>query len=155
MSIFKPITVIDGWDTCCEIALRRMSLDLADDKSTLVQVMAWCRQATSHYWANVDPVFCCYMASLGPNEWTLMCWIVFSKYENIFAFCIISPHWDGTGSWNPSSWKTKTSLSCIGIMMLADDLVILGASALAAIVLTHLPLVPHLCVSDSGLHWFR
>ena len=26
-----------------------MPLDLADDKSTLVQVMAWCRQATSHY----------------------------------------------------------------------------------------------------------
>ena len=43
--LFKPITVIDGWDTCCEIALRRMSLDLTDDKSTLVQVMAWCRQA--------------------------------------------------------------------------------------------------------------
>ena len=26
-----------------------MSLDLSDDKSTLVQVMAWCHQATSHY----------------------------------------------------------------------------------------------------------
>ena len=33
--------VIDGWDTCCEIALRRMSLDLTDDKLTLVQVMAF------------------------------------------------------------------------------------------------------------------
>ena len=26
-----------------------MSLNLTDDESTLVQVMAWCRQATSHY----------------------------------------------------------------------------------------------------------
>ena len=26
-----------------------MSLDFTDDKSTLVQVMAWCRQATDHY----------------------------------------------------------------------------------------------------------
>ena len=26
-----------------------MSLDFTDDQSTLVQVMAWCRQATSHY----------------------------------------------------------------------------------------------------------
>ena len=26
-----------------------MSLDLTNDKSTLVQVIAWCRQATSHY----------------------------------------------------------------------------------------------------------
>ena len=28
---------------------RWMSHNLTDDKSTLVQVMAWCRQATSHY----------------------------------------------------------------------------------------------------------
>ena len=33
----------------CEIALRWISLDLSDDKSALVQVMAWCHQATSHY----------------------------------------------------------------------------------------------------------
>ena len=26
--------MIDGWDVFCEIALRRMSLDLTDDKST-------------------------------------------------------------------------------------------------------------------------
>ena len=39
---------------------------LTDDKSTLVQVMAWCRQATSHY--KVDSVLCCHVASLGPNE---------------------------------------------------------------------------------------
>ena len=29
--------------------LRWMPQDLTDDKSTLVQVMAWCHQATSHY----------------------------------------------------------------------------------------------------------
>ena len=29
-----------------EIALIRMPLDLTDDKSTLVQVMAWCRQVS-------------------------------------------------------------------------------------------------------------
>ena len=33
----------------CEITLRWMSLDLSDDNLTLVQVMAWCRQATSHH----------------------------------------------------------------------------------------------------------
>ena len=31
------------------IAHRCLSQDLTDDKSTLVQVMAWCHQATSHY----------------------------------------------------------------------------------------------------------
>ena len=38
-----------GWGISYEIVLRWMPLDLTDDKSTLVQVMAWCRQATSHY----------------------------------------------------------------------------------------------------------
>ena len=43
---------------------------LHDDQSTLVKVMAWCRQATSHYstWANVDQDLCCHMVSLGHNE---------------------------------------------------------------------------------------
>ena len=47
--IFKQILVIDGWGISCEIALMRMSLRFTDDQSTLVQVMAWCRQAPSHY----------------------------------------------------------------------------------------------------------
>ena len=53
--IFKHISVIDGWGISCEIALIRMSLDFADDQSTLVQVMAWCRQATSHYLSQCWP----------------------------------------------------------------------------------------------------
>ena len=32
-----------------------MSLDFTDDQSTLVQVMAWCRQATSHYLSQCCP----------------------------------------------------------------------------------------------------
>ena len=58
--IFKQILVIDGWGISCEIALIWMPLDLTDDKSTLVQVMAWCRQATSHYLSQ------CWPSSLSP-----------------------------------------------------------------------------------------
>ena len=47
--IVQLILVIDGWGISFEIVLLWMSLYLIDDKSTLVQVMAWCRQATSHY----------------------------------------------------------------------------------------------------------
>ena len=47
--IFKQILVIDGWGISCKIALIWMSLDFTDDKSRLVQVMALCCQATSHY----------------------------------------------------------------------------------------------------------
>ena len=47
--IFKLTLVNGGWGIYYEISLRWMP-DLTDDKSTLVQVMAWCRQANKwHY----------------------------------------------------------------------------------------------------------
>ena len=65
--IFMIILVMDDWGISCKISLRWMPLDLTDEKSTLVQVMAWCRQATSHYlrqcWHR-----CCYITLLGHNE---------------------------------------------------------------------------------------
>ena len=39
------ILIIDGGGVSYEIALRWLPLNFSDDKSTLVQVMAWCRQA--------------------------------------------------------------------------------------------------------------
>ena len=60
--IFKWILVIDGWGIFCEIALTWMSLDFTDDQSTLVQIMAWCRQATSHYHLSQ-----CWPRSMSPN----------------------------------------------------------------------------------------
>ena len=40
-------SMAEGWGISYWIGLRWMSLDLTDDKSTLIQVMAWCHQATS------------------------------------------------------------------------------------------------------------
>ena len=54
-AIFKQILVIDAWGISCEIAQLWMSLNFTDDQSTLVQVMAWCRQATSHYLSQCWP----------------------------------------------------------------------------------------------------
>ena len=51
----KFILAIDGWGISHEISFRWISLDLTDDKSTLVQVMAWCHQATSHYLSQCWP----------------------------------------------------------------------------------------------------
>ena len=53
--IFQIISVIDGWGIFCELAHRWISLNLTNDKSTLVQVMAWCHQATSHYLSQCWP----------------------------------------------------------------------------------------------------
>ena len=47
--IFKVIPQNISLGTCCEIALRWQPQNLSNVKSTLVQVMAWCHQATSHY----------------------------------------------------------------------------------------------------------
>ena len=45
-----------------------MSLDLTDDKSTLVQAMACAVRQQAITRASVDPDLCRHMASLGPNE---------------------------------------------------------------------------------------
>ena len=67
--ISKLILVNGGWGISYEIALRWMPLDLTDDKSILVQVMAWCRQATSHYLSQ------CWPKSMLPNGITRPQWI--------------------------------------------------------------------------------
>ena len=67
--IFKQFLVIDGWGISCEIALIWMSLDFTDDQSTLVQVMAWCHQATSHYLSQ------CWPRSLSPYGVTRPQWV--------------------------------------------------------------------------------
>ena len=67
--IFQIFSGIDSWGISCEIALRWMSLDLTDDKSTLVQVIAWWRQATTHYLSQWWP------RSLSPYDITRPQWV--------------------------------------------------------------------------------
>ena len=57
LSSCNLILVNKGWGIPCEMALKWLSLDFTDDKLTLVQVMAWCRQATSHYLSQYWPKF--------------------------------------------------------------------------------------------------
>ena len=49
LKIYWILLQNSSWDTCCEIALRWMTQNLTNEKSTLVQVMAWCCQAICHY----------------------------------------------------------------------------------------------------------
>ena len=53
--IFRLILQIDILGISCEIALRWMPENNFDDQSTMVHVMAWCRQATSHYLSQCWP----------------------------------------------------------------------------------------------------
>ena len=67
--IFQLILVIDGWSNSCKIVLKWIPMDLTDGKSTLVQVMAWCLQTTSHYLSQ------CWPRSLLPYGVTRPQWI--------------------------------------------------------------------------------
>ena len=79
--------VIDGWGFFCETALRWMSLDLTDDKSTLVQVMAWCHQATSHYMSQ------CWLRSLSPYGITRPEWVNTELWNGIKYIYVSLTHW--------------------------------------------------------------
>ena len=66
---FKLISWIDTLSNSCETALRSMPQNPSDDKSTLVQVMACCRQAASHYLSQCCP------KSLSPYGVTRPQWV--------------------------------------------------------------------------------
>ena len=80
--IFKRLLVIAGWGISCEVALISMSLGFTDDQSTLVQVMAWCLQATSHYLSQ------CWPRSLSPCNVTWPQWLKFVVDFVLFWFGI-------------------------------------------------------------------
>ena len=91
--IFKQILVIDDWGISCEIALIWMSLDFTDGQSTLVEVMACCRQATSlaaasHYLSQ------CWPKSLSPNVVTWPKWVN-NIPQDWFSFNTLRPRQNG------------------------------------------------------------
>ena len=76
-------------DISSEIALRWTSRDHSDDKSTLVQVMAWCRQATSHYLNQ------CWPRSLPPYGVTRPQWVNCEStcWAELAANWHVKQHW--------------------------------------------------------------
>ena len=91
-----------------------MPLNLIDDKSTLDQVMAWCRQATSHYLNQ------CWHRSMSPNGVTRPQWVNSQArlfvddclmYRPMFSYKRTSLPWrDGAthhGTWNLTRKNVK------------------------------------------------
>ena len=68
-AIFNLILLIGIFASSKDNALRWMPRDLTDDKSTLHQVMVWCRQATSHYLSH------CWPSSMSPYGVTRPQWV--------------------------------------------------------------------------------
>ena len=91
--IFKWILVIAGWGISSEITLIWTSLDFTNDQSTLVQVMACCRQATSHY---LSP---CWPRSLSPSGVTRPKWVKEQDSplcDYVWLACVFPPCLQGT-----------------------------------------------------------
>ena len=88
--IFKGIFVIAGWGISCEITLIWMPLDLTDDQSTLIQVMAYLTHSPWTKW----PPFCrCFF----PEAFSLMKSFVFRMKFHWSLFLMvqltITQHW--------------------------------------------------------------
>ena len=94
--IFKQILVIDDLGISCEIALTWKPQDLTDDKSTLVQVMAWCHQATSHYLSQCWP--------RSPYGITKPHWVIFCWLKGLLGSV---SHWSWILHWYPYSEHDK------------------------------------------------
>ena len=78
--IFNFVLLIGIFRSSYDNAFRWMPHDLTDDKSTLVQVMAWCRQASSYYLSQ------CWLSSLSPYGVARPQWV---KEESIML-CSVS-----------------------------------------------------------------
>ena len=63
--ISERMSWINFMSISCQITLRWMPQNTFDDKSTLVQVMAWCRQAPIHYLSQ------CWLKSMSPYGVTM------------------------------------------------------------------------------------
>ena len=75
-AIFNLVLLFGIFTLSNDNALRWMPWNLTDDKSTLVQVMAWCRQATSHYLSQ------CWPSSMSPYGVTRLQWVKLSILYN-------------------------------------------------------------------------
>ena len=71
---FKIILQIDILSTPSDIGLSWVPLNLTDGKSTLVQVMAWCCQATTHYLIQCWPRSISPYGITGP-QWVNVIWM--------------------------------------------------------------------------------
>ena len=77
----------------CIMVPKRMSLALADDKLTLVQIMAWCLPTTSHYLSQCWPK---YMSSLGHNQFILWQYFLYPIVWWLIVQINVQSAWMGT-----------------------------------------------------------
>ena len=124
-AIFTLVLLIGIFTSSKGDALRWMPRDLNDEKSTLVQVMASCRQATSHYLSQ------CWPSSMSPygvarpqrvnSLWSsVVLWRQKSgsTLAQVMAFCLAAP----------SRYLNQCWLTISGVLWLAPESNFIGSS---------------------------
>ena len=126
ISNFKLLLMIVGWDIFCKIALKWMPLDLIDDKSTLVQVMAWCRRAPSHYLSQ------CWPRSMSPYGISRLQWV---RLQRIFSeFTWLSYHHCGPNDIiQNGQWDQAKSVALMGVNYLSPGILTAIFNSLAPV----------------------
>ena len=88
-----------------------MSLDLTGDKSTLVQVMAWCHQVPNHQ-LNVDSDLRLHITSLGHNELRKRKWHHILTISNDADVWHIAPCMSSSVCYAHIHWVTSVWFLC-------------------------------------------
>ena len=112
---FMLMWVMDSWGTFCGIVLGWLSQDLTDEKSTLVQVMAWCRQATSHYLSQ------CWPWSMSPYVVTRPQWVKRLK-NSLFIFGFTEKFRDVASDARDSPLRTFMIISNLNVIQFQGEL---------------------------------
>ena len=84
----------------CKSALRWRPQNPSNEKSALVQVMAWCRQATSHYlsqcwprsvaiWSDTRPQWVEYMSVNWLRDWCWNVWLTHLRLQQSSCSCYV------------------------------------------------------------------
>ena len=84
---------IQSMSTSCNIAQSLMPQNTFDDKSTLVQVKAWCHQAASHYLSQ------CWPKSLSPCGITRLPWVELFKTPTVAQPTVMLMKWLSSYKW--------------------------------------------------------
>ena len=110
---------------------------LIDDKSSLVQVMAWHHTGKNPLSETILTKMSNTYAITWPQQVNPLCAKFFNRNINMYLHFLSFLHTDMTCCWNPSSCKTRAyRLDCIVNIMIADDLATQGARASVAMILT-------------------
>ena len=112
LNSYKGINILN---ISCDIALRWISKDFTDDKSTSVQEMAWCRQTTSHCLSQ------CWPRSRLPYGVTRPQWVIWKESIRHRAPLGFSFHYSDVIMSAITSEITGASIVCSTVCLGADQ----------------------------------